>query len=105
MRDILGIVSLLKVFWWRSLAALGISPGGSNAAKSAQLQRQAWQLRDQCVRFLACGYPRQADGNPPAVLMLFTEGFNRCGFVVLDIEDRIEFGDLQQVVDFLGQVE
>src|SRR6478609_9260660 len=37
--------------------------------------------------------------------MLFPEGFNRCSFVVLDIEDRIELGDLQQVVDFLGQVE
>ena len=33
------------------------------------------------------------------------ESFDCCGFVVLHIEDGIQLGDLQQVVDFFGQVE
>src|SRR5882724_13095167 len=62
--------------------------------------------RDQCERFLACGYPGQV-GREPACpkWKLFAKSFNCCRFVVLDIEDGIELGDLQQVVDLLGQVE
>src|SRR2546423_3488250 len=36
---------------------------------------------------------------------LFVEGLYGCCFVVLNIEDGVQLGDLEQVVDFLGQLE
>jgi hypothetical protein len=33
------------------------------------------------------------------------EGFNRGLLVVFDVENRVQLGDLQQIVNFLGQVE
>ena len=38
----------------------------------------------------------RASGPQPACRIgkLFVEGFNRCRFVVLDVEDGIELGDL-----------
>src|SRR5207302_1232213 len=38
-------------------------------------------------------------------LYLFAKGLYGCCFVVLDIEDGVQLGDLEQVVDFLGQLE
>lgn len=32
------------------------------------------------------------------------ERLDCCGFVVFHVEDSVEFGDLQQIVDFLGKV-
>src|ERR1022692_2021459 len=36
--------------------------------------------------------------------MLFRSALNRRGFVVLYVEDGVEFGDLEQVVHLLGEV-
>src|SRR5271165_5681254 len=36
---------------------------------------------------------------------LLVERFYGCGFVVFHVEDGVELGDLQQIVDFFGQVE
>src|SRR6185437_14900428 len=36
---------------------------------------------------------------------LLFECSDRCRLVVLDIEDRIKFRDLEQIVDFFGQIE
>jgi hypothetical protein len=34
-----------------------------------------------------------------------SEGSHCAGFVVLDVENRVQLGDLQQVVDLLGEIE
>ena len=37
--------------------------------------------------------------------LVLTKGAHGCSFVVLNVEDGIQLGDLQQVVHFLGQVQ
>src|SRR4029077_12496763 len=48
-----------------------------------------------------------ADDREPACRLadLLAEGLDGRGFVVLDVKDGIELGDLQQIVHFLGQLQ
>lgn len=47
---------------------------------------------------------RQAD-EPARLTLILLERSHRCGFVVPYVEYRIQFGDLEQVMDFLGEIE
>jgi len=47
------------------------------------------------------GEPVENDRRPFAE-MLFRKRLDRCGFVVLDVEDGVKLRDLEQVVNFLG---
>ena len=50
--------------------------------------------------------PADRPGRPPLQMAKdLPESFDRCGLVVFHVEDGIELGDLQQVTDFLREME
>src|SRR6266567_2992538 len=61
------------------------------------------RMTEKCLRFPKTELSRPAQKRQAPISL--PERLNRRGFVVPNVKNRIELGDLQQVVDLLGQIE
>src|SRR5215469_4231016 len=106
----LVVASASKPRWANSLAV-----PASQGLGMMNAPLRSWSAR-KMRPFSACVGMETAD-RPPASTVgkpaagsqelgkLFGERLDRLAFVVLDVEDGVELGDLEQVVNFLGEVE
>src|SRR5215472_5063219 len=105
----LVVASASKPRWANSLAVPASQGFGTMNAPSRSWSARKVRPFSACVDMETAAWPPASAVGKPAAgsqeLGELFERFDRLALVVLDVEDGVELGDLEQVVNFLGEVE